>query len=274
MTSNQNSSGSAPATVLVYVPTETHQVDGLEYVERKPWKYQTAKRFEHPIHGDCAIRVPSSKFPKPANAANSPASFITLEVDVGNNAGSAQGQVVRICIEEGYAWDGASGPTFDTCGSFQPALVHDALYQCMRLGYVKRDRHSRKAVDKLFLHMLECGGMGSLRSRIWYLGVRLFAKKFTTPKPHKGRKYPGIAVLLIGVAGLVYWVYSTWQAQVACLLDDLMKAIRCAWGSDLDALCKGVSLIGDALALVGIAVLVWLGVELWKGDSCLPEKEG
>ena len=272
MTSSQTSSGSAAATVLVYVPRETHQVGGLEYVERKPWKYRTEKRFDHSIGDDYAILTPSSKFPKPANAANSSASFITLEVEVDKTAQSAPGHVRRIFIEEGYAWDGASGPTFDTCGSFHAALVHDALYQCMRLGYVKRDWHSRKAADKLFLRMLKRGGMGPLRRQIWYRAVRLFGKKSTMPKPHKGRRYPGIGVLLAGVAGLIYWAYSKLQTQIACLLDDLMKRIQCAWGCDLDTLCKEVSWLGDVLALGGIAVLIRLGFELWKGDSCSPRK--
>ena len=272
MTSGQTSSGSAAATVLVYVPRETHQVGGLEYVERKPWKYRTEKRFDHSIGDDYTILVPSSKFPKPANAANSSSPFITLEVEVGKKAQSDPGRVRRIFIEEGYAWDGASGPTFDTCGSFHAALVHDALYQCMRLGYVKRDWHSRKAADKLFLRMLKRGGMGPLRRQIWYRAVRLFGKKSTMPKPHKGRRYPGIGVLLAGVAGLIYWAYSKLQTQIACLLDDLMKRIQCAWGCDLDTLCKEVSWLGDVLALGGIAVLIRLGFELWKGDSCSPRK--
>ena len=288
MTSSQTSSRSAAATFLVYVPRETHQVGGLEYVERKPWKYQTEKRFKHSICDDYAIRVPSSKFPKPANADNKSASYITLEVKVGNNAESAPGHVCQIFIEEGYAWDGACVPTFDTCGSFHAALVHDALYQCMRLGYVERDC-SRKAADKLLLDMLKRGGMGWLRRQLWYWVVYLFGKKSTLSKPHKGRRYPGIGGLLLGVAGLVYWAYSKWQA-LAQWLDPLEECLR-AWGIDLEALwfdfvksvlrargidlevlCKVVCFVEDALALTVTSVLVRLGFELWKGDSCLPEK--
>lgn len=150
MTSDQNSSGSTAATVLVCVPRETHRVDGLERIERKHWKPPTAKGSEHFIRGDHAIRVPSSEFSKPTNAANRSAAFIALEVEVGNNARSGQGQVRRICIEEGYARDGASGPRFDTRGSFQPAWVHDALYQCMPMLRLTRCRRRRteKLTDK------------------------------------------------------------------------------------------------------------------------------
>ena len=150
MTSDQNSSGSTAATVLVCVPRETHRVDGLERIERKHWKPPTAKGSEHSIRGDHAIRFPSSEFSKPTNAANRSAAFITLEVEVGNNARSGQGQVRRICIEEGYARDGASGSRFDTRGSFQPAWVHDALYQCMPMLRLTRCRRRRteKLTDK------------------------------------------------------------------------------------------------------------------------------
>jgi hypothetical protein len=37
----------------------------------------------------------------------------------------------RLVIEEGYAWDGPSGPTFDTKNFMRGSLVHDILYQFM-----------------------------------------------------------------------------------------------------------------------------------------------
>jgi hypothetical protein len=37
-----------------------------------------------------------------------------------------------LIIKDQYAWDGASGPTFDTQNSMRASLVHDALYQLMR----------------------------------------------------------------------------------------------------------------------------------------------
>jgi hypothetical protein len=36
-------------------------------------------------------------------------------------------------ILKGYAWDGPSGPMIDTLESMRGALVHDALYQLIRL---------------------------------------------------------------------------------------------------------------------------------------------
>ncbi|HUS89668.1 MAG TPA: hypothetical protein VMW91_10000, partial [Desulfosporosinus sp.] len=39
-----------------------------------------------------------------------------------------------IVIHKGYAWDGPSGPTFDTPNFMLGSLVHDVFYQAMREG--------------------------------------------------------------------------------------------------------------------------------------------
>ena len=39
----------------------------------------------------------------------------------------------KLTIKRGYAWDGPSGPTIDTKTFMRGSLVHDALYQLMRL---------------------------------------------------------------------------------------------------------------------------------------------
>ena len=39
-----------------------------------------------------------------------------------------------LTLNEGYAWDGPSGPTINTKSSMRGSLVHDALYQLIRLG--------------------------------------------------------------------------------------------------------------------------------------------
>jgi hypothetical protein len=43
-----------------------------------------------------------------------------------------------LVISPGYAWDGASGPTYDSKSSMRASLVHDALYQLMRLGLLSQ----------------------------------------------------------------------------------------------------------------------------------------
>ena len=39
-----------------------------------------------------------------------------------------------LTVFEDYPWDGASGPTFDTSSTIRGSLVHDVLYEMMRLG--------------------------------------------------------------------------------------------------------------------------------------------
>lgn len=229
MTSDQGSlksgSGTSPEQVPekakeakeVKVPKETYtyRLDDLEYVERKSWKYRTKKKFKCLVGDHYAIYAIWDQ----ASEVSDANSLITLELgadnqeDTDKNVYRRQRRVRKIVIKKGYAWDGASGPTFDTYGSLQPSLIHDALYQCIRLGYVTEA--SRKEVDRLFLHMLERGGMGWLRRRIWHRAVRLLGRRAAKPKPHKGHKYPGVVVLTLGIAGLGCWLVFKRQVQVA-----------------------------------------------------------
>ena len=78
-----------------------------------------------------------------------------------------------LLIEKGYAWDGASGPTFDTCTSMRGSLVHDALYQLIRIGAV--DENERRRVDEIFMKICIEDGMWAWRAKLWFHGVRLFA---------------------------------------------------------------------------------------------------
>lgn len=233
----------------------------LEYVERKPWKYKTERRYSRNICGNYAIDVPSIKFPQPSDAADCSGSLVTLEVEVEDGCG-CRARVRRVIVERGYAWDGASGPTFDTCGSTRAALVHDVLYQCMRLGYVTAD--SRKAADRLFRAMLKEGGMRPLRRWLWYVAVRRLGRKASEPTPRKGHRLAGFSVLIAGAALLVWLGCAAWGREICICVQTLlcnMAAWLASWGLDLEALG------GCVAGLAGI-VLVWLGYELWKGDSC------
>ena len=46
----------------------------------------------------------------------------------------------KLTVRSGYAWDGASGPTWDTEDTLTPSLVHDALYQAIRAGLLPASR--------------------------------------------------------------------------------------------------------------------------------------
>lgn len=77
-----------------------------------------------------------------------------------------------ISIKEGYRWDGASGPTIDCEESMRASLLHDALYQLMRVGFLSKQY--RKEADLLFYQVLREDGMNFFRALYYYWAVRLF----------------------------------------------------------------------------------------------------
>jgi len=72
----------------------------------------------------------------------------------------------KLTIKRGYAWDGPSGPTIDTKAFMRGSLVHDALYQLMRLKRLDYKKHRRLADNLLKKHCLQ-DGMFILRA--WYV---------------------------------------------------------------------------------------------------------
>jgi hypothetical protein len=78
-------------------------------------------------------------------------------------------------IKEGYAWDGASGPTFNTDNTMTPSLYHDAMYQLMRMDMIPDT--NRELVDKEFVEMLKSRGMSWIRRSYWLKGVRWFGSE-------------------------------------------------------------------------------------------------
>ena len=81
-----------------------------------------------------------------------------------------------LTIRAGYAWDGPSGPTIDTKDFMRASLVHDALYQLLRQGYLGRSVSSawRKHADKLLRQMCIEDGMPKWRAAYAYWAVRNF----------------------------------------------------------------------------------------------------
>lgn len=76
-----------------------------------------------------------------------------------------------MCIRAGYAWDGPSGPTIDTCNFMRGSLVHDALYQLMREGYIPAGL--RNHADRILQAICLQDGMSALRAWWVYKGVVL-----------------------------------------------------------------------------------------------------
>jgi hypothetical protein len=85
----------------------------------------------------------------------------------------------ELLIKKYYAWDGPSGPTIDTETFMRGSLIHDCLYQMMRLRCL--DIKYREATDDLLKKI--CLEDGMSRVRAWYVhkAVRWFAKKNAEP---------------------------------------------------------------------------------------------
>lgn len=88
-----------------------------------------------------------------------------------------------LVIRPGYAWDGPSGPTYDSTNSLRASLAHDALYQLMRLKLI--DIGWRTDADILLDNILEQDGMWAARRWYWLKGVQWFAGDAADPASRK-----------------------------------------------------------------------------------------
>ena len=91
----------------------------------------------------------------------------------------------RLMVRAGYAWDGASGPTWDTEETMTPSLVHDVLYQAIREGLIPASR--RFDADLTFYRLMRertAGFWGHLRAFYFFAGVRLGG--WLSIRPRKG----------------------------------------------------------------------------------------
>ena len=86
-------------------------------------------------------------------------------------------------IKSGYAWNGASGPTIDTKNFMRGPLVHDALYQFIRMGHL--DIEWREQADRELYKICIEDGMCPLRAWYVYQSVKRFAKFAALPKNRK-----------------------------------------------------------------------------------------
>lgn len=84
-----------------------------------------------------------------------------------------------LTVKAGYAWDGPSGPTIDTKDFMRGSLVHDALYQLIREGYLPLS--ARADADALLREITRQDGMWSLRRWWVYTGVRWFGEPCCDP---------------------------------------------------------------------------------------------
>ena len=129
-------------------------IDHILY--KKGFKYQLTERHIHLLHG---------VFPDVS------ARFARIEHD-------------ELIIDSRYAWDGASGPALDTVTFMRGSLIHDTLYQLMRVGALPTSY--RKEADKELVRICREDGMSRLRAWWVYKAVHTFAARLVTPE--KARK--------------------------------------------------------------------------------------
>ena len=82
-----------------------------------------------------------------------------------------------ICL--GYAWNGASGPTWDTLNSMIGSLVHDVIYQLIRLGLI--DSYYKEYGDQVLHDLCTDDGMYTWRADYWRWAVLNFGMGSTRP---------------------------------------------------------------------------------------------
>ena len=78
-----------------------------------------------------------------------------------------------LTIRKGYAWDGPSGPTLDTPSFMRGSLIHDSLYQLIRMELLSME--CRKGADMELDKACGVDGMMSWYRNVVFFSVRKFA---------------------------------------------------------------------------------------------------
>lgn len=86
-------------------------------------------------------------------------------------------------VKRSYAWDGPSGPTVDTRDFMRGSLVHDALYQLIRLEVLLPSH--RRLADRELRAICRQDGMSAFRAWYVYAAVRLFGASSARPGTDK-----------------------------------------------------------------------------------------
>jgi hypothetical protein len=81
-----------------------------------------------------------------------------------------------LTIRHGYAWDGPSGPTFDTANFMRGSLVHDSLAGLMRDAYLEREKWFAPVNRELQKICIE-DGMWRTRAVWVFIGVEYLGGK-------------------------------------------------------------------------------------------------
>jgi len=86
-------------------------------------------------------------------------------------------------VKAGYAWDGPSGPTWDTKTFMRGSLIHDALFQLMRMELLLLEW--RPYADQELIRICKEDGMWAVRRWWVYRGVKRFGGPAADPRNKK-----------------------------------------------------------------------------------------
>lgn len=97
----------------------------------------------------------------------------------------------EVIIKPGFAWDGASGPTFDRKENHRGSLLHDVLYGCMREGLLPQT--CRGWADRAMINVCKKMGMWSITGLFYIFTLGKFGRGSTTtghdPYVYEGQLY-------------------------------------------------------------------------------------
>lgn len=88
-----------------------------------------------------------------------------------------------LTLIKGFAWDGASGPTFDTRSSMRGGGVHDAIYKLIRLELLPPE--VKEIADDILEFVCVGDGMWEWRAGAWHTAVDRLADAAADPKNKK-----------------------------------------------------------------------------------------
>ena len=88
----------------------------------------------------------------------------------------------ELTVKTGYRWDGPTGPTAHVGNFMRGSLVHDALYDLMRLGLLDYKK-ARDDADRLLQSICIKDGMKKPVAWIVYQAVRLAGEDYVKPRP-------------------------------------------------------------------------------------------
>jgi hypothetical protein len=85
-----------------------------------------------------------------------------------------------LIVDKYFAWDGASGPTWDAKTNMRGTLGHDARYYLIRIGGL--DIKWKEHADRLLERCMIEDGAWPIRARYYYWAVRCFGRRFCLPE--------------------------------------------------------------------------------------------